>query len=232
MSIARSSSVRVMRPATAGTRLMQTRTFIGQARMRSFSGSNSGRDADDARRSPGTARRSTGRRAWLPSTACSGGRYAIRRCLPSDGPAPADVAYDRRPLRVGDRRAVGERRSAGGPACSAARRSREVWSSTVSVQQAAAARLGHAGARTRVAADEVLRLDLGRRHVGLDHGVVVVELGAVGAVALLEPAGGAVDAHAAGGEAERPGRPPTARPTGAGPAPSGRRAPSPGRRRS
>ena len=32
-----------------------------------------------------------------PSFACSGGRYDITMCLPTDGPAPADVTYERRP---------------------------------------------------------------------------------------------------------------------------------------
>src|SRR5438552_18290048 len=32
-----------------------------------------------------------------PSFACSGGRYDITMCLPIDGPAPADVTYERRP---------------------------------------------------------------------------------------------------------------------------------------
>src|SRR5437660_12739037 len=34
-----------------------------------------------------------------PTFACSGGRYAISRCLPTDGPAPALVTYERRPFR-------------------------------------------------------------------------------------------------------------------------------------
>src|SRR5262249_52448795 len=66
-------------------------------RMRAFSGSNSGRLPATATvtgyRSPKYSTRS-----FVPSTACSGGRYAISRCLPTDGPDPADVTYDRRPL--------------------------------------------------------------------------------------------------------------------------------------
>ena len=37
-------------------------------------------------------------RAVEPSIACSGGRYAMRMYLPSDGPAPALVTYERRPF--------------------------------------------------------------------------------------------------------------------------------------
>ena len=72
-----------------------------------------------------------------PTFACSGGRYAIRMCLPTDGPAPALVTYERRPLRVDERRAVPrqDRLAAEHVALHAARR---VWSSTVSVQSTAA----------------------------------------------------------------------------------------------
>ena len=31
----------------------------------------------------------------MPTTASSGGRYAISRCFPTDGPEPAEVAYER-----------------------------------------------------------------------------------------------------------------------------------------
>src|ERR1700682_839644 len=68
------------------------------ARIREFSGSNSGVAPATATvtgyRSP---MYSTARLA--PTTACSGGRYAIRMCLPTDGPAPALVTYDPRPRR-------------------------------------------------------------------------------------------------------------------------------------
>src|SRR4029077_17978539 len=50
-----------------------------------------------------------------PSTACSGGKYAIRRYAPSEGPAPALVTYERRPLAsvsgVPSRNVIGSRPS-------------------------------------------------------------------------------------------------------------------------
>src|SRR5664279_896235 len=58
-------------------------------------------------------------------------------------------------------------------------------------------------AQMRLLADEVLLLDLRARHAGLDDVVLRLELGAVGAVALLEPPGGGVDADAAGHEPVR-----------------------------
>src|SRR5436190_22584716 len=57
-------------------------------------------------------------------------------------------------------------------------------------------RLGLAMGEVRLLADEVLALDLPPRHVGLDDGVVRVELEAERAVRLLEPARRAVDADA------------------------------------
>src|SRR4029079_4889278 len=66
-------------------------------RMRVLSGSNSGVE-------PATAtvtgycspRYSTS--SGVPTFATSGGRYDISRCLPTDGPEPAEVTYDRRPF--------------------------------------------------------------------------------------------------------------------------------------
>jgi hypothetical protein len=51
-------------------------------------------------------------------------------------------------------------------------------------------------AHVRLLADEVLVLDLAPGHAGLDHVVLAVQLEAERAVALLEPAGGAVHADA------------------------------------
>ena len=83
----------------------------------------------------------------LPSTACSGGRYANSTCLPVDGDAPAEVAYDRRPLASvsGEPSAVTI-----GWRPSMYRRSpvEEVWSSTVRVHRTAA---GDAAACRRTA---------------------------------------------------------------------------------
>src|SRR5437660_9279113 len=56
----------------------------------------------------------------------------------------------------------------------------------------------------RLLADELLALDLPPRHVGLDDGVVRVELEAERAVRLLEPARRAVDADARRHDSVRP----------------------------
>src|SRR5262249_10308294 len=68
-----------------------------QQRTRVFSGSKSDRDPTTSTvtgyRSPMYWTRSE-----LPSTACSGGRYDMRTCLPTDGPEPALVTYDGRPF--------------------------------------------------------------------------------------------------------------------------------------
>src|SRR4029077_16508445 len=55
-------------------------------------------------------------------------------------------------------------------------------------------------------ADEVLVLDARSRHAGLDHVVLGLQLVAVRPVALLETAGRAVHADAAGDQAVRPAR--------------------------
>ena len=72
-----------------------------------------------------------------PSTACSGGRYAIRMYRPSDGPAPALVTYERRPFAslsgVPSPSVIGSR-----PSGYRLTPLAEVWSSTVSVQRIAA----------------------------------------------------------------------------------------------
>ena len=73
----------------------------------------------------------------------------------------------------------------------------EVWSSTVIVQSTVVGlrlALGEVG----LPADEVGGLHLGPLHAGLDDRALGVELGAEGAVALLDAAGGAVDADADG----------------------------------
>src|SRR5881409_2742663 len=62
-------------------------------------------------------------------------------------------------------------------------------------------RLLLAMAQMRFLADEVLALDLPPRHVGLDDGVVRVELEAEGAVGLLETSSRAVHTDAGGHEA-------------------------------
>ena len=64
-------------------------------------------------------------------------------------------------------------------------------------------RLLLAVAHVRLLADEVLLLDLAPRHPRLDDVEVGLELGAVGAVALLQPSGGAVHADARRDDAVR-----------------------------
>ena len=56
-----------------------------------FSGSNSGR-APTTATVTGYSSAKYCTNSLVPSTACSGGRYAIRTCLPVDGLAPAEVA--------------------------------------------------------------------------------------------------------------------------------------------
>ena len=70
-----------------------------------------------------------------------------------------------------------------------------MWSSTVSVQSTDCTGASRC-ARYAVAADEVGGLHLRPLHAGLDDGALGVELVAERAVALLDPAGGAVDADA------------------------------------
>ncbi len=74
MSIARPSSVRVIRPATAGTRLMQTRTFIAHARMREVLGVEQRPRPDDRDGHRVAAPAKYWTKSLFPSTACSGGR--------------------------------------------------------------------------------------------------------------------------------------------------------------
>ena len=64
-------------------------------------------------------------------------------------------------------------------------------------------RLGLALRDVRLLADEVLVLDLAPRHPGLDHVVIVVELEAERAVALLQAPGRPVDADSRGDDAVR-----------------------------
>src|SRR5699024_12043690 len=61
-------------------------------------------------------------------------------------------------------------------------------------------RLGPTMLDVRVLADEVLGLDLRPAHSDLDDAAFGVEFGSECAVALLDPAGGAVDAEADGNE--------------------------------
>src|SRR5688572_22859151 len=105
-----------------------------------------------------------------PTFACSGGRYDSRMCLPTDRPAAEHVALGAR----------------GGGVVVYRQRAHD------------RRRLLLALPDVRLLADEVLVLDLAPRHPGLDDVVLAVELEAEGAVALLEPARGAVDPDARG----------------------------------
>ena len=62
--------------------------------------------------------------SFSPACACSGGRYAMRMCLPIDGPAPALVTYERRPFAsvIGAPSGVHDRLAAERVALHAARR--------------------------------------------------------------------------------------------------------------
>ena len=80
---------------------------------------------------------------------------------------------------------------------------------------------GRALVEVGVLADELGLLDLWSGHPRLDQVVLELELGAVGPIALLEPAGRCVDADPDRGDAERPARLPEACPTAGAPAPSG-----------
>ena len=150
--------------------------------------------------------------------------------LPSDGPAPALVTYERRPFASVSGVPSRERDRLAAERVALARRSpRRVVVDRERAEDRG--RLLLAVAQVRLLADEVLLLHLRPLHAGLDDVVLGLELGAVGAVALLEPPGRAVDADPAGRQAVRLRRPPRARPRAARPARSARRAPSRGRRR-
>ena len=167
--------------------------------------------------------------SFVPAIAYCGGRYDMRMCLPTDGPAPALVTYERRPFAsvsgAPSRSTIGSR-----PSGYRLTPLFDVWSSIVSVQSIAGG-LALAMRHVRRFADEVLFLHLPPRHVGLDDVVVSVELGAERAVRLLEPPGRAVDADPRGDDAVRLAPPPRARPTASRRPPSRRRSPSRGRRR-
>ena len=68
----------------------------------------------------------------LPSTARSAGRYAISRCRPTDGPEPALVTYEGRPL-ASTRRSPDGRRIGSPPSMYRNDPSAEACESTVSV---------------------------------------------------------------------------------------------------
>ena len=96
VSIAEPSAVRTIRPPVAGTRLTQTRMFTSP---------DAGVLGIEQRRRAGDR---DGHRVALAEvldeelrarpSACAGGRYAISRCFPTDGPEPAEVTYERRPF--------------------------------------------------------------------------------------------------------------------------------------
>ena len=116
--------------------------------------------------------------------------------LPSDGPGPGTCHVRAPAPAVGDRLAVAreDRLPAQHVALDTGCRS-------VIIDGQGAHRGGRlliTVADVRLLADEVLVLDLAPGHAGLDDVVLAVELGAVSAVTLLEPPGGAVDATARG----------------------------------
>ena len=117
-------------------------------------------------------------------------------CLPTDGPAPALVTNERRPFASTERRAVARQDRLAAHHVALAPVARSVVVDGERAQHGG--RLGLALAHVRLLADEVLVLDLAPRHPGLDDVVLAVELEAERAVALLEPAGGRVDADAGG----------------------------------
>src|SRR3954465_9710478 len=143
--------------------------------------------------------------SFRPSWACVGGRYVISTCLPIDGPAPADVTYDRRPcesaIGVPSASTTGSRPSGegltperGGVALDPGARRVIVDRERAELRDG----LRIAVPQVRVLADEVLALHLPPGHVGLDNRVIRVELEAERAVRLLEAAGRAVDTDPGG----------------------------------
>ncbi len=89
VSIARRSAVSVIAPPTVGTRLTQTRISITAAhRIRSPAGSNTA-PCDATVTGYCSPRYSAS--SGVPTSATEAGRYAISRCLPTDGPDPAEV---------------------------------------------------------------------------------------------------------------------------------------------
>src|SRR5262249_15050408 len=102
------SAVSTILLPVAGTRLTQTKMFIGTpawapkprpyAFMREFSGSNTGVVLATAT-SPGYCSPMYPTAGGLPPWAGWGGKYAYRIYLPTDGPEPALVTYEPRPQR-------------------------------------------------------------------------------------------------------------------------------------
>src|SRR5262245_32646534 len=82
-------------------RIWVIRTFeqagAGHERILALSGSNRGVEPTTATLTGYCSPRySTS--SGAPTFATSGGRYDISRCLPTDGPEPAEVTYERRPF--------------------------------------------------------------------------------------------------------------------------------------
>ena len=150
-------------------------------------------------------------------------------CAPSDGADPADVTYGWWPWPSVSVAAVAgeDRLAAEHVAPAAAGRGVVVDGHRAQHRLRRGLPLREVG----LAAHEVGGLDLRPRHPGLDDRPLAVQLEAVRPVALLQPAGGAVDADPDRDGAVRLRRPRAAGPTPGRPAPSGRRAPSPARRR-
>src|SRR5487761_18119 len=68
----------------------------------------------------------------VPSTATSAGRYAISRCLPTDGPEPALVTYDGRPFKSTSREPSSDK-TGSPPSMYREDPEADTWDSTVNV---------------------------------------------------------------------------------------------------
>src|SRR5438128_7364535 len=190
------SGVSVIWPAVAGTRLMQTRTFMGGL----ASAPHAGVLRVEERRRSGDGDRGRVRLAEIFDRQLGAGlrllrrkeahqdRLADRRARPGAGDiGPSPVPVDE-PLALRGHDGLAahheslESRARGVVVdCQGAERDRR--------------RLG-ALLEIGLLADEVLRFDLGPGETGLHQIELLLQLVAVGAVALLEPAGRPVDANA------------------------------------
>src|SRR4051794_2153933 len=199
VSIACSSAVRLILPAVAGTRLTQTRTRMSGLHT-AVVGVEKRRRADDGDR----------HRIALPEILDLDLRAfdrVLRRQVGqedvlADGRAGPGARHERTPaLRVRDRAAIrGKDRFA--PEHVALHATRRGVVVDGQGAQRGDRRL-RAVLEIRVAPDEIRFLDLGPEHVGLDEVEFELELVAVRAIALLEPAGRPVDADPEGDDALR-----------------------------
>ena len=139
--------------------------------------------------------------SWVPAAAISFGRYPISRCLPTDGPYPAEVTRENSSVGIDDALAIEIKDGFVAPH-HVTRAPSAIGLVLDGQRHALDLRSGFPGFEIRLTANEIGGFDSGASEPRLNRVVFAFELSAHQAITLFEPTRGAVDTAAGRTDAE------------------------------